>query len=65
MTAPKLTGRTRYRVYKPFLSNPLFVLQVELEGLITTSFGGMIETKKDNWWIDAKAEHLTIEPSGD
>lgn len=64
MTPPKLTGRKRHRIHKPFLSEPLFVLQVEVKGTVTTSFGGIMETTQDNWWIDAKAEHLTIEPKG-
>ncbi len=59
MTAPKLTGRIRYRpVREGWLSGPiLLVLQVEMSGL---RFGlGMdrngVATK---WWRDARVEDL-------
>lgn len=57
----KLTGRTRYRLYKPTFGKPLLVLQVEVAGREYDYAGGYVHGTDVIGWRDALLEDVKIE----
>ncbi len=52
------TGNHRFRVYKPWFSKPVMILQVEIKTDIISCDGGRIDSREITTWVDARPEHL-------
>jgi hypothetical protein len=61
MAHRNLTGRKRYRILTRWFRPPVLVLQVEVEGYITTFSGGHIDSIFDTWWVDCLPEWEMIQ----
>jgi 1,2-phenylacetyl-CoA epoxidase catalytic subunit len=55
----RLTGRTRFRAQQRAFGPAKMVLQVEEEGIHTSSTGGHVESEVRRRWRDATVEDLT------
>ena len=56
MERAKPTGRKRYRVLHRWFRKPVLVLQIEINGLVTSWAGNQVYVDEKTWWMDCPPE---------
>lgn len=58
MSEWKPTGRTRYRLHRPWIGRAVLVLQIEVRGIETRMIGGWFSSDTVDRWRDADVSDL-------